>query len=171
MKDGKLIALSAISTALGVIFLVIGAYFQSFDLSALFMSALSIMLPLSKNSVKGALFTYFATAFLSFCFALSRFYVPLLYVVFFGIHPIINYIQLNSNKNLWFLYIVKGVWFIGITFLMYYALTMFVVEVEAIKRFIPFILVIVGAIMYIAYDFIMIRFQKMSFNVIKRLGL
>ena len=52
MKDGKLIALSAVSTALGVVFLVIGAYFQSFDLSALFMSAIAIMLPLSKKSVK-----------------------------------------------------------------------------------------------------------------------
>ncbi len=171
MKDGKLIALSAVSTALGVVFLVIGAYFQTFDLSALFMSAIAMMLPLSKNSIKGAIFTYFATALLSFCFALSRFYLPLLYVVFFGIHPIINYIQLNSKKNLWFLYIVKGIWFIGVTFLMYYAFTMFIVEVEFIQRFIPIILVIAGAITYIAYDFIMIRFQKMSFNLIKRLGL
>ncbi len=171
MKDGKLIALSAVSTALGVVFLVIGAYFQTFDLSALFMSAIAMMLPLSKNSIKGALFTYFATALLSFCFALSRFYVPLLYVAFFGIHPIINYIQLKSEKKLWFLYIVKGIWFIGVTFIMYYALTMFVVEIEFIQRFIPIILIIAGMIMYIAYDFIMIRFQKMSFNLIKRLGL
>ncbi len=171
MKDGKLIALSAVSTALGVIFLVIGAYFQTFDLSALFMSAIAIMLPLSKNSVKGALFTYFATALLSFCFALSRFYVPLLYVLFFGIHPIINYIQLNSKKKLWYLYILKCVWFIGVMFLMYYSFTLFVVEVEFVKRFIPIILILVGAITYIAYDFVMIRFQKMSFNLIKRLGL
>lgn len=171
MKDGKLIALSAVSTALGVAFLVIGAYFQTFDLSALFMSAIAIMLPLSKKSVKGALFSYVATALLSFCFALSRFYVPLLYVLFFGIHPIINYIQITSNKNLWFLYIVKCLWFIGVVFIMYYALSIFVVEIEFIEKFIPIILIIVGAVMYLAYDFIMIRFQKMSFNMIKRLGL
>ncbi|MBE5743673.1 MAG: hypothetical protein E7358_03035 [Clostridiales bacterium] len=171
MKDGKLIALSAVSTALGVIFLVIGAYFQTFDLSALFMSSIAMMLPLSKNSIKGAVFTYFATSLLSFCFALSRFYVPLLYVLFFGIHPIINYIQLNSKKKLWFLYVVKCIWFIGVVFLMYYALTMFVVEIESIKKFIPIILVVAGAVFYVAYDFIMIRFQKMSFNLIKRLGL
>lgn len=171
MKDGKLIALSAVSTALGVIFLIIGAYIETFDLSALFMSAIAIMLPLSKNSVKGALFTYGATALLSFCFALSRFYVPLLYVLFFGIHPIINYIQLNSKKNLWFLYVIKGLWFIGIMFIMYYSFTLFIVEIESIKKFMPVIITVLGAMMYVAYDFVMIRFQKMSFNIIKRLGL
>ena len=107
MKNGKLVAVSAVATALGVVFLTIGAYFSTLDLSALFMAALAVMLPLSKNSVKGALLTYGATAVLALIVGMARFYVPLLYLFFFGLHPIVNYLQNKSVKNLWFLYIIK----------------------------------------------------------------
>ena len=171
MRNGKLIAVSALSTALGVIFLIIGAYFQTFDLSALFMSAIMMTLPLSKKSYKGAILTYFATALLAFVFAISRFHLALLYLGFFGIHPIINYYQIHSDKNLWFLYPIKCVWFIGVCFLMYYVFSMFIVENPFLTKFMPLIIVLLGIIVYIVYDFIMIRFQKMAFSLIKRLGL
>ena len=171
MKNGKLVAVSALSTALGVIFLVIGAYFQTFDLSALFMASIMMMLPLSKKSYKGAFLTYFATALLSFVFAMSRFYLALLYLGFFGLHPIINYFQLEKGNKFWFLYPIKCVWFVGVCFLMYYVFSMFIVENPFLTKFMPLIIVIAGIIFYAVYDFIMFRFQKMSFGMIKRLGL
>ncbi len=171
MKNGKLIAVSSLATALGVVFLTMGAYFQSFDLSALFMSSLMIMLPLTKNSFKGAFLTYFATGLLVFLFAMSRFYIAILYFAFFGLHPIVNFIQLRKGKKLWFLYPIKCLWMIGVCFLMYYAFTMFIVENPFLTNFMPIIIVVVGFIFYIVYDFIMIRFQKMSFSLVKRLGL
>ena len=65
MKPSKIISLSAVTTALAVIFLAVGAYVDVMDLSCLFMSSLMIMLPLSKKSVKSALFSYGATAILT----------------------------------------------------------------------------------------------------------
>ncbi|MBQ3235701.1 MAG: hypothetical protein IJA97_06050 [Clostridia bacterium] len=171
MKNGKLIAVSALATAFGVAFLVIGAYFQTFDLSALFMSSIMMMLPLSKKSYKGAILTYFATALLAFIFATTRFYLSLLYLCFFGLHPIVNFFQIEKGNKLWFLYPIKCVWFVGVCFLMYYAFSMFIVENPFLTKFMPLIIVIAGILLYAVYDFIMIRFQKMSFNLIKRLGL
>ena len=171
MKNGKLIALSAITTAISIVLLVIGAYFPTLDLSALFTSALLITLPLAKKSVKGAFLTFLATGILALIFTVSRFYVAILYLAFFGVHPILNYFQLNSTKNLKFLYGIKAVWFVGVCFLMYYAFSMFVAEAYFIKEYIPIIIVVLGLIFYIIYDIVLIRFQKMTDRIIKKLGL
>ncbi len=171
MKNGKLIAVSAISSALGVVFLIIGAYFPTLDLSCLFMASITVMMPLSKNSVKGAFLTYGATAILALLFALSRFYLPLLYLMFFGLHPILNYLQFRGDKNLWFLFLVKGALFLGACYLMVFAFTMFTFENQFIIDILPIIVLILGVLFFIVYDFIMVRFQKMSNSIIKRLGL
>ena len=175
MKNGKLIAVSALSTALSIVFLVIGVYFHTFDLSALFTASLMVMIPLSKKSYKGALLTYISTAILAFVFSMGRFHVPLLYAVFFGVHPIVNYFQMQKGSKFWFLYIVKCVWFIGVCFLMFYAFAMFTdiphLDSPFIKNILPLIIVLLGLVFYILYDLIMIKFQKMSFMIVKRLGL
>ena len=171
MKNGKLIALSAISTALGVVFLIIGAYIQTLDLSCLFMASIAIMLPLSKNSVKGAFLTYGATAILGFVFAVSRFHLALLYLLFFGLHPIINHFHSKDIKKRWYLFIVKGVLFVGACYLMFFVFSMFVVENEIISLILPWFVAVIGTLFYIVYDFIMIRFQKMTGSIVKRLGL
>ena len=171
MKNGKLIAISAISTALGVVFLIIGAYFQTLDLSCLFMASLLVMLPLSKNSVKGAFLTYGATAILSFIFAINRFHLSLLYLLFFGIHPIINFFHIKAIKKRWYLFIVKGALFLVACYLMFYAFSMFIVENEFVISVLPVVIAVVGVLFYIVYDFIMLRFQKMTASIIKRLGL
>ena len=171
MKNGKLIAISAISTALGVVFLIIGAYFQTLDLSCLFMASLTVMLPLSKNSVKGAFLTYGATSILAFIFAVNRFHLSLLYLLFFGLHPIINYFHLKYGKKAWFLYLVKGALFLTASYLMVYAFNMFIVTNEIINQILPVFVFVVGTLFFIAYDLIMIRFQNKSSAIIKRLGL
>ena len=171
MKNGKLIAVSAVSTALGVVFIVIGAYFQTFDLSALFMASLTVTLPLSKNSVKGSILTYLATAILSFLFATSRFYLPLLYLLFFGLHPILNYFQFKDGKNRWYFFIIKGVLFVGACYLMCFVFSMFTFENQFVIDILPILVFVLGTLFYIVYDFVIIRFQKMSNSIIKRLGL
>ena len=171
MKNGRLIALSALSTALGVVFLVIGAYFPTFELSALFTASLTVMIPLSKNSYKSAFLSYVATALLAFVFAVSRFHMSVLFIAFFGLHPIINYFQLKSVKNLWFLYVIKCIWFLGVCFLMFYLFSMFIVEHELIVKILPIVIIFIGTLFFIVYDFIMIRFQKMAMHIVKRLGL
>ena len=112
-----------------------------------------------------------ATAILAFLFAVSRFHLALLYLLFFGLHPIINHYHLKGIKKRWYLFIVKGVLFVGACYLMFFAFSMFIVENEIISSILPWFIAIIATLFYIVYDFIMIRFQKMTGSIVKRLGL
>ncbi len=169
MKNGKLIALSAVTSAFGLIFIVFGAYFSSFDLSCLFMASVAIMFPLSKDSVKGAFLSYMAVTLLSLILVGGKFYITILYALFFGLHPIVNYYQLNKGKTFSWLTIIKGVWFILTLALMVYLFKLFTIENPILDKYLPFAVVFGGMIFFIIYDYVMLRIQKTTKILIKRL--
>ena len=171
MKNGRIVALSAVSTALALVFIIIGAYIPTFDLSGLFMASLCITLPLSKNSIKGAILTYLAVFLLSLIFTAGLFTVPLCFALFFGLHPIINFLQNKFFKFRVAFFICKYLWFIVCTYLMYFVFTMFVVEHSFIKEYIHYILLIVALVFFPIYDLLMNRFQRTINILIRRLNL
>ena len=172
MKNGKLIALSALSTALCTMLLIFGAYFSTFDLSCLFMASLAVMLPLCKKSYKGAILTYFASLLLALIFASSNFTVVVCFAVFFGLHPIVNYFLISKNvKPISLFTILKVIWFVGLMFIMYFLLNMFVDIPEIIKPYIVYCLILCGIIVGFIYDLCLIRFQIMAIRIIERLKL
>ena len=166
-----MIALSAISTAFGLVFMIIGAYFPTFDLSCLFMSSIMVMLPLSKKSVKGAFLTYGATVLLSLPFVIGKFDIVILYALFFGLHPLVNYYQIKNGKEFGIITFLKVIWFVGVLYFAFYLLTFFTVTNEFIYTYLPIIIAIAGIVFFIIYDFIMIRFQKTTEMLIKKLKL
>ena len=171
MKYSKVIALSAISCALAIILLVTGAYIEVLDLSCLFMASLMVMIPLAKDTLKGAILCYISVFLLSFIFTFGHFEVSIAYGLFFGLHPIVNYLQVTKFKKTWLITILKTVWFLIVAFLMFYLLKMFIVENELINKFLPLIILFGGSILFIIYDYIMIRFQRNLNVIIKRLKL
>lgn len=171
MRNSKVIALSALSASFGLILLVFGSYFSTFDLSCLFMSSICIMFPLSKNSPKGAILSFIAVFILSLIFCAGKFYMPLLYGAFFGLHPIVNYYQVKINKKIVLFNIVKLVWFLLMLYLMYYLFTLFTVEIEFLVKFMPLIILVAGTICYFVYDYLMLRFQKMTNILIQKFKL
>ncbi len=171
MKNGKLIALSALTATFGLAFLVFGAYFSTFDLSCLFMASVAIMFPLSKDSVKGAFLSYMAIVLLSLILVGGKFYITILYAVFFGVYPIVNYYQLKKNKIFSILTIIKMVWFVLTLLLMVYLFKLFIVTNPIIDKYLPFIVVIGGGIFFIFFDYVMLRFQKTTKILINRLKL
>ncbi len=171
MKDSKVIALSALSTAFALIFIIIGAYFPTFDVSCLFMASLMVMLPLSKNSLKGALLCYGAVLILSFVFTLGHFEICIAFGLFFGLHPIVNYLQLTKFKKVWLLTILKTLWFLIVAFILFYILKMFIVENEFLNKFLPLVIILGGSLFFIVYDYAMLRFQKSLKILIEKLKL
>ncbi|MBO5851326.1 MAG: hypothetical protein J6R29_03220 [Clostridia bacterium] len=172
MKNGKIIALSAISSALCTILLVIGAYFPTLDLSCLFMASLAVTLPLSKNSYKGAILTYFASLLLALIFASSNFTVIVCFALFFGLHPILNYYLISKNKKPINIFtIVKVLWFTALLYVMYYLLNMFVDVSDYLKDVAIYVLFIGGVIIGFIYDVAFMRIQKMTLIIMKRLKL
>ena len=173
MKPSKIISLSAVTTALAVIFLAVGAYVDVMDLSCLFMSSLMIMLPLSKKSVKSALFSYGATAILTLLLTMStgKFAIAILFTFFFGLHPIINYLEKEKNWNRILLLVIKDVWFIVTCLIMYDVFNLFTDLPPFIENYAIYVIIIGGAIIFIVYDVIMKRFQTFTNALIVRLKL
>lgn len=174
MSKSKTIALCAVSTAFALVFLIIGAYIPDFDLSCIFMASLCMMLPLTKQSLKGAFLTYSATVLLSFLLTGIRLQVIIPFTIFFGLHPIVNYIIFTKIKRKFgklLSFFIKALWFIGTLYVTYYFTQMFIGINEKIERYIEIIIPIVGFLFFIVYDYIMIRFQITANYLIHRLKL
>lgn len=171
MKYSKAVSLSAMSCALAVIFLLLGAYIEVLDLSCLFMASLALMMPLAKDYKLGDFLAYLASVILSFLLTGMRLQVILPFAVFFGLHPLVNYFQERLKINKILASVIKCAWFIGTLYIMYFATEMFTDTNELIKRYIHYVLIIGGAVAFFVYDYLMMRFQKYVNAIVKRLKL
>jgi hypothetical protein len=171
MKISRVVSLSAMSTALAVICLVFGSAVDLFSLSCLFMASLALMLPLSKGYKLGGFLAYIASGVLTMIFIGVIPQVILPYAMFFGLHPLANYFQKQFKINVVIATVVKGIWFIGTLYVMYFATTMFVGVHPLIEKYIHYVLTIGGAIVFLVYDWLMVRFQKSINAIVYRLKL
>ena len=174
MKDSKLIALSAIATAMAVVALIAGAYVPVLEYSALFIASLCSMLPLAKKSVKGAILSFAATSLLAAFTAIAQPAMIIFYVVFFGLHPTVNYIMREKNFNKVLGVLIKAAWFVGAVLLIYFTFGEFCtegtfLEREEVKKYVLLILTVGSALLFIVYDLLMNRFQKFVDITVARL--
>ena len=89
------IALSALACAIATIFLTIGVYSEILLFTGYLLASVALMLPLAKQSIRGYLLAYIATCLLSLLFNIGRFFDLLPFIAFFGLHPLINELQLK----------------------------------------------------------------------------
>ncbi len=171
MKNSRVIALSALSCALAIVFLVIGSFIEVLDLSCLFMASLALMMPLAKDYKWGAFMAYLATVVLSFFFTMMRVQVIVPFAMFFGLHPLANYLQNKFKINNILAFVIKTVWFIGTLYVMYFATKIFTAPNALIEKYIHYVLIIGGALFFFIYDKMMEIFQKAVNNLVRRLKL
>ena len=135
------------------------------------------MVLLAKKSWKGGLMTYLATLCLSAIFFVGyRPELVLTYGIFFGIHPTVNYIFKEKNFNQVLAFIIKLVWFIGSVLLIYTLFSAFLFEESVLtnqtfQKYAYLILAAGSALLFVAYDFIMIRFQTAIDKIVEKLKL
>ncbi len=172
MKKSKLIALSAVTTAFATLFLTMGAYISIFEYSGIFMASICMMIPLTKKSVWAGLMTYVATALLCLIFIGGRWEIAITFAMFFGLHPLANYFC-EKKRIKWFIALpVKEIWFLGTLLFLYFFFKEFVsFEFAWAEKYALYILLIGGGVMFVAYDLIMIRFQRFLDIIVKRLKL
>ena len=171
MKYSKVIALSAMSSALAIVLLVLGAYIEVLDLSCLFLASLALMMPLSKGYRLGGFLAYLATAILSLLLTGFRLQVIIPFAMFFGLHPLVNHLQKRYKINVIIATIIKTAWFVGTLYVMYFATKMFTAPNQLIEKYIHYVLIIGGIIVFFVYDWLMVRFQQSMDVIIKRLKL
>ena len=88
------IALSALACALATIMLTVGTYSEILLLTGYLLACVALMLPLAKESYWGYALAYIATCLLSLLFNAGRFFDNLPFIAFFGLHPLLNELQI-----------------------------------------------------------------------------
>lgn len=106
------IALSAISCAVAVIFLMLGFWSDVLLATGYVLGIAALMLPLAKRFYAGGFLAYAGTVILALIMgAAAKFWDLVPFIMFFGLHPLVNALQLKFNVNRWLAYAIKAVWF------------------------------------------------------------
>ena len=156
------IALSAIASALAVVLLTLGMYVSVLTISAYMLASIALMLPLAKDFRLSAFLSYIATCLLALLFGgIGNIWRLFAFIVFFGLHPIVNSLQMRFKINRWIALIVKIIWFDVCMWLVWEFAGLFVVQYEWIERYIILLIATLGSALFVLYDFLMFRFQKM----------
>ncbi len=175
------IALSAIACAFAVMALTLGSYVQVLLAGSYVLAAVAFMLPLYKDFVWGYVLGFVATVLLSFLF--TGFVVGLWrllpYVMFFGLHPLANYLQKKYVHRPWLhaiVYFVKAAWFVlTLWFTLVYVLIPFfgvdrLAWYRAIEPYLYWVLFLGGAVVFIGYDCLIVLCQRSVNAVMRRIG-
>ncbi len=170
------IALSGISCALAVLFLALGILSGWLLATGYFIGIIALMLPLSKKFYLGDFLAYIGTCVLTVIMgAAARFWDIVPFIMFFGLHPLINSIQLKFRKSerklcltdfVWLL--VKAVWFDATLIVGYFLVydgvlggSLFPESVyQVVNDYIYLFVFTLGSAVFVLYDFLVFKCQR-----------
>ncbi len=163
------IALSGISCSLAVIFLSLGILSGWLLATGYFIGVLALMLPLSRKFYLGDFLAYLATCILTVIMgAAAKFWDIVPFVMFFGLHPLVNALQ-EKFKIKWYIAMpVKAVWFDCTLIVCYYLIYGGVLGgsllpeniYDIINKYIYLFIFTVGTFIFVVYDFLVVRCQR-----------
>ena len=163
------VALSAISCACAVIFLMLGFWSDLLLASGYLFGIAALMVPLSKEFYRGGALAYLGTVLLAIILgAAARFWDLVPFIMFFGLHPLLNALQKRFKINRYLAFAIKAVWFDFTLWVAYILIFNGVIGganaesafFEFINKYALLFIFIGGTIFFIAYDFIIFRAQK-----------
>lgn len=169
------IALSGISCAISVIFLSLGILSGWLLATGYFIGIVALMLPLSKKFYLGDFLAYLGTCILTVIMgAAAKFWDIVPFVMFFGLHPLVNSVQLKYRKNgkfgwrdaLWL--VLKTLWFDATLIVGYFLVydgvlggSLFPQNVyNVVNEYIYLFIFTAGTVVFIIYDFLIFRCQR-----------
>jgi hypothetical protein len=160
----KLISLSAITAGFIAIALMVGAYVEVADLSALILSSVFVIMPLYYKSYKASFLSSLVGGVIAFICSGFNIYSVVFpsYFVFFGVYPVVRHKMQESNMNKIVKFIIGAVWFLLTVYGMYFYYTLvmnidFKGPIEWINTYILYLIAPIGLIIYVIYDkFIMV---------------
>lgn len=163
------IALSAISCAIAAAALILGGYVDVLLGFGIIIAVFAVMIPLGERLTWGGVLCYLGAALLALPFALWR---VLPFAVFFGLHPIVNFLQRSHVKKtpLKIVCLVcKTVWFDFSLWLSYFVLTSLagMQFSQFINEFALYLIFIGGTLLFPVYDIALFYCQR-SVNVLIR---
>ena len=159
----RLIAISAISSALVALCLILGVFFNVADVFMLLISSAFVILPLYCKSYKACFLTYLAGGVVGLLLGFSSFTVTFIfpaYFAYFGIFPIISCVLREKRVSKILSVTIGIIWsiavFYGIYFYCLFIIGLDTSDVPYYLRWISdniiYIMGIFGVIFYFVYD-------------------
>ena len=153
------IALSGLACALSTIFLTIGVYSEILLFTGYLFSCIALMLPLAKQSYVGYTLAYVATCLLSVLLNVVRFFDILPFIAFFGLHPLVNELQLKTKLNRWLACAIEALWFDGAMYIVWRFVFSMNTTVAFVDKYFIILLLTVGTLFFVAYDYLMYKWR------------
>lgn len=163
------IALSALACALATLLLTIGVYSTILLFTGYLFACIALMLPLAKKSYVGYALAYAATCILSLIFNVARFFDLLPFIMFFGLHPLVNELQLKTKLNRWVACGVKALWFDGTMYVIWRFVFGMTTTIPFVDQYIIPIILVVGTLFFVAYDYLMYKWRYAVNTLVRRI--
>ncbi len=163
------IALSALSCALATIMLTVGTYSELLLFTGYLFGCIALMFPLAKKSYVGYGLAYVATCILTAIFSAARFLDLLPFMLFFGLHPLVNELQLKTKINRWLACLLKTLWFDGVMILLWKFVFGIVSGYPFLDEYIVPIILVVGTAFFLLYDVAMYRWRGWVNALVERI--
>ena len=164
------IALSALSCALATIFLTLGVVSEVLLFTGYLLGGIALMLPLTKQSYLGYVLAFISTCILSCIFASFRFWDILPFLMFFGLHPLVNELQLKWKINCYLACVVKALWFDLTMYLVWKVVFAITTSIPAIDTYVLPIILVVGSIFFIGYDYAVFGWRNIVLRLARRIS-
>lgn len=163
------IALSAVSCAIATIALTVGTLYSPLLFTGYLFACFALMIPLSKECLWGDVLAFIGASLLALIFNGFNILDTLPFIVFFGLHPLVNALQLKFKVNRWIAFAVKAVWFD----VAMYVTWRFVMGAETtlpfVDRYIIPVLLIGGTVFFFVYDYMLFRCQISVNRIVGRI--
>ena len=171
------IALSAVATALAVAGLTFGFFVPYMLATGYLIAVVALMIPLSKQFYWGDALAYAATCILTVIFgATMRLWDLVPFIMFFGLHPLINSLQIRFKINRWIALAVKALWFdltLWVAYILIFSVSggSFLPEsvLDFIRRFLPLVIIVGGSLIFWLYDYLVFKCQIFVNNAVYRI--
>lgn len=172
------IALSAISCSIAVAFLWLGTLSGVLLATGYFVAIIALMIPLSKQFYFGDFLAYLGTCILTLVLgAVARFWELVPFIMFFGLHPLINALQLKFKINRWLALIVKALWFdatlIAGYFLVFHGLIggSFLPQniYDIVNQYFYILVFTAGSLIFFVYDYLIFNCQLLMNKIVLRI--
>ena len=164
------IALSALACAIATVFLTVGVYSEVLLFTGYLLSCVALMLPLAKQSFRGYFLAYIATCILAFIFNASRFWDLLPFIMFFGLHPLVNELQLKIKINRFVACAIKALWFDFTMYLIWRFVFAMTTTIPLIDEYIIPIILVAGSAFFVFYDYLTYQWRAAVNILVQRLN-
>ena len=163
------IALSALSCAMATLILTVGVYSAVLLFTGYLLAAIALMLPLAKKSYIGYALAYVATCILSLIFNVTTIFDLLPFIMFFGLHPLVNEWQLNTKLNRIFVTVLKVLWFDLTAYVIWLTMFRMTAGVPNLDAYIIPIILVVCTAFFFFYDYVMYKWRRIINGLVERI--